>query len=91
VAAKGFHSRPNECFNRRKDAQVAAGPNQAAIQSALSEGGSCHYLLLTPPELNHLFQRARTGSPAEYQEIEVTISPTAPNAISEWITTLLLP
>ncbi|RPI02619.1 MAG: hypothetical protein EHM72_03750 [Calditrichaeota bacterium] len=74
-----------------QDAQVVAGPNQAAIQNALSEGGNCHYLLLKPPNLNHMLQKARSGSPAEYQEIAETMSPAVLNAISGWIMDLVLP
>jgi hypothetical protein len=35
--------------------------------------------------LNHFFQTAQTGSPAEYGQIEETISPVALNLIGEWI------
>jgi hypothetical protein len=36
------------------------------------------------PKLNHLFQTSRTGSPAEYGQIEETFSPTALKAIGDW-------
>jgi hypothetical protein len=35
--------------------------------------------------LNHLFQTAKTGSPAEYAQIEETISPVALDKIAAWI------
>jgi len=35
--------------------------------------------------LNHLFQEARTGSPAEFGQIEQTMSPAALDAVSSWI------
>jgi hypothetical protein len=35
--------------------------------------------------LNHLFQDAKTGSPAEYAQIEETISPLALEKIAGWI------
>ena len=37
------------------------------------------------PGLNHLFQSAKTGSPAEYAEIEETLSPVALEKIVTWI------
>jgi hypothetical protein len=37
------------------------------------------------PGLNHLFQTATTGSPAEYAEIEETISPVVLDKIATWI------
>jgi hypothetical protein len=37
------------------------------------------------PGLNHLFQNAKTGSPAEYGQIEETISPVALDKNATWI------
>jgi len=37
------------------------------------------------PNLNHLVQECKTGSPAEYATIEQTFSPTALNEILKWI------
>jgi hypothetical protein len=37
------------------------------------------------PGLNHLFQTAKTGSPAEYGKIEETFSPVALKTIGDWI------
>jgi hypothetical protein len=41
--------------------------------------------------LNHLFQTARTGSPAEYQELGESMSPQALEAISKWMAGRLVP
>jgi uncharacterized protein len=68
-----------------KDMQVAADENNDAIRKALEQGGNRHATVIELPHLNHLFQTARTGSPAEYQEIAETISPSALEAISAWI------
>jgi hypothetical protein len=38
------------------------------------------------PKLNHLFQTATTGAPAEYGKIEETVSPTVLELIASWIT-----
>jgi hypothetical protein len=37
------------------------------------------------PGLNHLFQTARTGAPAEYGNIEETISPVVLEKVAGWI------
>jgi hypothetical protein len=37
------------------------------------------------PGLNHLFQSAKSGSPAEYTTIEETMAPAALKTISDWI------
>jgi pimeloyl-ACP methyl ester carboxylesterase len=37
------------------------------------------------PELNHLFQTAKTGSPQEFGTIEETISPVALKKIGDWV------
>lgn len=40
------------------------------------------------PGLNHLFQHAQTGAPAEYLLIEETFAPEAMDAVADWILTL---
>jgi hypothetical protein len=35
--------------------------------------------------LNHLFQTAKTGSPAEYAQIEETFAPVALDKMASWI------
>ena len=35
--------------------------------------------------LNHLFQTAGTGAPAEYAKIEETVSPKALDLMTDWI------
>jgi hypothetical protein len=37
------------------------------------------------PGLNHFFQTAKTGAPAEYEEIEETLSPAVLTLVSDWI------
>ena len=37
------------------------------------------------PDLNHYFQHAYSGSPAEYEAIEETFSPGAMLVMSDWI------
>ena len=37
------------------------------------------------PSLNHLFQTAKSGTPAEYAQIEETMSPVALEKVADWI------
>lgn len=57
---------PVLALNGAKDVQVDAVLNLAAIEKALKEGGNTQYKVVNLPELNHLFQKAKTGSMAEY-------------------------
>jgi hypothetical protein len=67
------------------DLQVPYQPNLDAIAAALAKGGNTNVTLMHPPQLNHLFQHATTGSPAEYTGIEETMAPAALDAIAQWI------
>ncbi|HVY94735.1 MAG TPA: hypothetical protein VHA14_18360, partial [Bryobacteraceae bacterium] len=49
-------------------------------------GANPDYEVVKLAGLNHFFQTAETGSPAEYGQIEETISPVVLNLIGEWIT-----
>lgn len=71
-----------------KDLQVPPVPNAEAVMQALTRGGNTQSTVKVLPGLNHLFQEAHTGSPAEYSAIEQTISPTALDALSSWILAL---
>jgi fermentation-respiration switch protein FrsA (DUF1100 family) len=68
-----------------KDTQVAAGPNSAGMKSAFDIAGNSHVTLTTFPDLNHLFQHAGTGAPAEYATIEETMSPEVTATVAAWI------
>jgi fermentation-respiration switch protein FrsA (DUF1100 family) len=68
-----------------KDLQVPPKQNLAAIRTALQAGGNKDVEVEELPGLNHLFQTAKTGSPAEYGQIEETISPMALDRIARWI------
>jgi dienelactone hydrolase len=65
------------------DLQVPAAKNLAAIKSALHANRDATVVEL--PELNHLFQTARTGQVAEYARIEESIAPSAIGIVSDWI------
>lgn len=76
---------PVLAINGEKDLQVPAKVNLEAIQKALEKGGNRKVTIKRLPDLNHLFQECKTGSPAEYADIEQTFSPAALNEISGWI------
>jgi hypothetical protein len=68
-----------------RDLQVPSGQNAPAIEAAFDRAGHPDATVRVLPGLNHLFQEARTGSPAEYAQIEQTMSPVALDAVSSWI------
>jgi uncharacterized protein len=75
-------------MNGEKDLQVPPALNLPVIRKALQEGGNTEFTIVEMPGLNHLFQTAKTGSPTEYAGIEETMSPTALEKISGWISGL---
>ncbi len=76
---------PVLAINGALDKQVLASQNLPAIRKALQESGNQHFEVDELPGLNHLFQTAKTGAPAEYAQIEQTMSPVALEKISTWI------
>jgi fermentation-respiration switch protein FrsA (DUF1100 family) len=76
---------PTLALNGSLDVQVPAKENLAAIDSALRAAGNRDYRVMELPGLNHLFQTARTGGPAEYATIEETMAPAALEAVASWI------
>jgi len=76
---------PVLAINGSLDKQVIPSQNLPAIRKALEEGGNKHFEADELPGLNHLFQTAKTGSPAEYAQNEETMSPVALEKMSSWI------
>jgi pimeloyl-ACP methyl ester carboxylesterase len=76
---------PVLALNGEKDLQVPPKQNLPAIRKALEAGGNKNFDVEELPGLNHLFQTARSGLPAEYPEIEETISPLVLQKIADWI------
>ena len=77
---------PVLALNGELDTQVDAGQNLVAIAAALENNSNVTIHRL--PELNHLFQHARTGLIGEYGVIEETISPEVLDLIRDWILTV---
>jgi fermentation-respiration switch protein FrsA (DUF1100 family) len=76
---------PVLAINGEKDLQVPPKENLSAIKEALQTGGNENFTIKELPGLNHLFQTAQTGVPAEYAKIEETISPEVLKIIGDWI------
>lgn len=76
---------PVLAINGEKDLQVPPKENLSAIEEILKAGGNQSYTIKELPGLNHLFQTAQTGLPAEYVKIEETISPVALKIVGDWI------
>jgi hypothetical protein len=54
------------------------------MKRALDESGIRNVEVREMPELNHLFQHAYSGSPAEYAAIQETISPEVLQLTADW-------
>jgi hypothetical protein len=76
---------PVLALNGELDLQVIPDQNLPAIEAALKKGGNAAATVTRMPKLNHLFQTARTGHPAEYAQIEETFAPAALETISTWL------
>jgi pimeloyl-ACP methyl ester carboxylesterase len=76
---------PVLALNGQKDLQVPPKENLSKIKKTLQDAGNKDFQTTELPGLNHLFQHAPTGSPAEYGAIEETVAPEALDAISDWV------
>lgn len=81
---------PVLALNGTLDLQVPPDPNLPEIKKALKQAGDRgmrgDVTVRLLPGLNHLFQPATTGSPAEYGVIETTIAPQVLDLVTAWIT-----
>ena len=76
---------PVLAINGTKDLQVPHQQNLPATEKALKAAGNKKYTIKELPNLNHLFQTANTGGPAEYGQLEETIAPVALQTIANWM------
>jgi pimeloyl-ACP methyl ester carboxylesterase len=76
---------PVLALNGSLDLQVLASVNVPALERAFREGGNAQAVVEDLPELNHLFQHAMTGSPAEYGLIDETMAAEVLTRIADWI------
>jgi uncharacterized protein len=76
---------PVLALNGEKDLQVPPKENLEEIANAIKKGGNTHVTTQQLPGLNHLFQTCKTGSVAEYSQIEETLAPAALKVIGDWV------
>jgi pimeloyl-ACP methyl ester carboxylesterase len=76
---------PVLAVNGSKDLQVPAAENLKAIGEALEKAGNRNFRLVEMAGLNHLFQTAGTGLPAEYGSIAETMAPAVLALVGDWI------
>jgi pimeloyl-ACP methyl ester carboxylesterase len=69
-----------------KDTQVLSEPNLKRLQEIVAHNTNLQVDTLVMPGLNHLLQKANTGLPDEYNQIEQGIEPLALETFSNWLT-----
>jgi pimeloyl-ACP methyl ester carboxylesterase len=72
-----------------KDLQVPPKENLPELRKAFSSADHLDTKILELKDLNHLFQKCRTGLMAEYAQIEETIHPSVLKQIGEWLEVVL--
>ena len=76
---------PVLALNGEKDYQVDPKQNLPEIEEALKSGGNKNFKIVEMPGLNHLFQKCKTCTVAEYGQLEETFSEDALKIIKDWI------
>jgi pimeloyl-ACP methyl ester carboxylesterase len=79
---------PVLALNGTKDLQVPCDKNLEAIKTIVTQNGNKNVTTISLKNLNHLFQKSKTGNPSEYAELKEPFSPKALKIISKWILTL---
>ena len=72
-------------MNGDRDLQVDADETVPLLRQAYEKSGNKDFTVLEIQGVNHLFQKAQSGSPALYGAIEETMAPEVQNAISAWV------
>jgi predicted PolB exonuclease-like 3'-5' exonuclease len=68
------------------DLQVDSVENVPLLRQAYEASGNRDFTVIEIEGVNHLFQKAQSGSPALYGAIEETIAPEVLTAIGIWVT-----
>jgi uncharacterized protein len=76
---------PILAINGELDIQVTAKENLAGIKETLANNSHPDFETKAYPQLNHLFQPAKTGAITEYAKIEQTIAPIVLEDIAKWL------
>lgn len=76
---------PVLALNGDRDLQVDADDTVPLLRTAYEKSGNKDFTVAEIAGVNHLFQRAPSGSPALYGAIEETIAPEVLTAITHWV------
>ena len=76
---------PVLALNGDRDLQVDANDTVPLLRQAYEKSGNKDFTVMEIDGVNHLFQKAQSGSPALYGAIEETIAPEVLNAIGSWL------
>jgi pimeloyl-ACP methyl ester carboxylesterase len=76
---------PVLALNGDRDLQVDANDSVPLLRQAYEKSGNKDFTVMEIEGVNHLFQKAQSGSPALYGAIEETIAPEVLNAIGSWL------
>jgi len=76
---------PVLALNGDRDLQVDADQTVPLLRQAYEKSGNKDFTVMEIDGVNHLFQKAQSGSPALYGAIEETMAPEVQKAISEWV------
>jgi fermentation-respiration switch protein FrsA (DUF1100 family) len=76
---------PVLALNGSLDLQVPPSQNLPPIRQALQAAGNTRATVEELAGLNHLFQHATTGSPAEYATIAETMAPAVLAQVAAWL------
>ena len=68
-----------------RDLQVDSTENVPLLRKAYESSGNKDFMVLEIEGVNHLFQKAQSGSPALYGAIEETIAPEILTAVGNWV------
>ena len=79
---------PLLAVNGTLDSQVDSEANLKGIKKSLLKSGNKKFEIVPLSGLNHLLQKATTGSVSEYAEISETVNPVALEKVSAWINKL---
>ncbi len=76
---------PVLALNGDRDLQVDADETVPLLRQSYEKSGNKDFTVVEIQGVNHLFQKAQSGSPALYGAIEETMAPEVQNTISGWV------
>jgi len=80
-------SGPVLALNGDRDLQVDADESVPLLRKAYEKSGNRDFTVMEIAGVNHLFQKAQSGSPALYGAIEETMAPEVLKALGRWLAT----